>query len=255
MAEIESKPRKNKHGLPRAIPEKIRREVRQRCGFGCVICGGGIVQYEHVEPLFVDALEHKAECIALLCPGCHANVTSNFWSKQKVKDAMLKPESLQKGFAGHGFDFGGSSPVINIGGLTFSNCNQIIRVFSRDILRVDPPEAEGGAYRVSAVFFDDEGKGTVTIKENEWIASSSSWDVEVGGGSITVRNKPRNIVMRLNSNPPYGFSIDRLKMNIGPLSISAHDNEVSIIGPNIRMVYKNCEVDYARVGLVFYELR
>jgi hypothetical protein len=29
----------NKYGLKRTIPEKIKREVRQRCGFGCVRCG------------------------------------------------------------------------------------------------------------------------------------------------------------------------------------------------------------------------
>lgn len=29
----------NKYGLTRDIPEDVKRKVRKRCGFGCVICG------------------------------------------------------------------------------------------------------------------------------------------------------------------------------------------------------------------------
>lgn len=29
----------NKQGISRDIPDPIKRDVRQRCGFGCVICG------------------------------------------------------------------------------------------------------------------------------------------------------------------------------------------------------------------------
>jgi 5-methylcytosine-specific restriction endonuclease McrA len=68
----------NKHGLNRAIPSGIKREVRQRCGFGCVVCGLGIVQYEHVEPEFSDAVKHEADKIVLLCPQCHSKVTTGF---------------------------------------------------------------------------------------------------------------------------------------------------------------------------------
>lgn len=33
----------------RNIPLPIQREVRQRCGFGCVICGMPLYEYEHME--------------------------------------------------------------------------------------------------------------------------------------------------------------------------------------------------------------
>ncbi len=31
------------------IPEAMKREVRQRCGFGCLICGLTLYEYELVE--------------------------------------------------------------------------------------------------------------------------------------------------------------------------------------------------------------
>jgi len=32
----------------RNIPLPIQREVRQRCGFGCVICGTLLYEYDHI---------------------------------------------------------------------------------------------------------------------------------------------------------------------------------------------------------------
>ncbi len=51
----------NKHGLSRTIPEDVKRQVRQACGFGCVCCGFAIVTYEHIEPEFHNAESHDPE--------------------------------------------------------------------------------------------------------------------------------------------------------------------------------------------------
>ena len=103
----------NKYGLSRAIPAQIKREVRQRCGFGCVVCGAGIIQYEHVEPEFHEAESHDADKIALLCPQCHAKVTTRIWSKDKIKQAMRNPICKKKGFTKEAFDLG-EGPLGNI---------------------------------------------------------------------------------------------------------------------------------------------
>lgn len=71
---------KNKHGLSRTIPDKIKEQVRKNSGFGCVICGVGIIEYEHVNPEFKDCTEHNSENITLLCPTCHSKKTRGFLS-------------------------------------------------------------------------------------------------------------------------------------------------------------------------------
>ena len=50
-------PNKNQHGLSRSIPEDVKQHVRQECGFGCVICGNIIIDYEHIDPGFAEARE------------------------------------------------------------------------------------------------------------------------------------------------------------------------------------------------------
>ena len=73
--------KKNKYDLNRDIPNLVKRQVRQSCGFGCVICGASIIDYEHVDPIFAEAKEHDPEKITLLCPQHHAKVTRGFLSK------------------------------------------------------------------------------------------------------------------------------------------------------------------------------
>src|SRR5215204_3499084 len=81
----------NKFGLSRAIPSPTKRAVRQECGFGCVVCGCGIYQYEHIHPPWHAAREHLCPCIALLCGTCHEYVTRKFWPKSKIAAARLDP--------------------------------------------------------------------------------------------------------------------------------------------------------------------
>ena len=80
-----SKNARNKHGLPRTIPESIKRKVRQRCGFGCVICGIGLYEYEHFAPEYKDAKSHAPEGITLLCPNHHARKTIGRLSLETIK--------------------------------------------------------------------------------------------------------------------------------------------------------------------------
>jgi hypothetical protein len=76
---------KNRFGLSRDIPRGIKREVRRRSGFGCVICGCAIFEYEHVDPPFSEAKQHDPSGITLLCGQCHSYVTRGVWSKDKVQ--------------------------------------------------------------------------------------------------------------------------------------------------------------------------
>jgi 5-methylcytosine-specific restriction endonuclease McrA len=56
------------------IPRKTKLRVRQRCGFGCVICGHPIYQIDHMVDHAV-VQEHKAANLTLLCPRHHDEKT------------------------------------------------------------------------------------------------------------------------------------------------------------------------------------
>lgn len=205
----------NRFGLSRTIPPDVKLQVRKACGFGCVICGTGIVDYEHVDPEFKDAKTHDPKCIALLCPGCHAMVTRKQWSKARVKLAMRSPKCLQDGATRQFFDFCEGPPVLKMGETVLYGAETFIHFKGLDLLSVLPPEEDGGPFRISGVFSDSTGQVSLVIEENEWSASSSLWDVEVVGPRITIREGERNITLVLRVDPPNLLCVERLNMYIG----------------------------------------
>jgi hypothetical protein len=242
----------NKHGLARTIPAAIKREVRQRCGFGCVVCGLGVIQYEHVDPEYNDALKHEADKIALLCPQCHAKVTTGFWSKDKVKQAMNNPACKKSGFSKEVFDFSGGHPTLQFGGMSLSNCPIPIQVVGKPLFKIEPPEEEGAPFRLSGFFCDSTGEVTLEIIENEWLASSSSWDVEVSGGAIIIREAHRNIHLKLVTEPPNKLIVDRLNMNLGGLGFEANGDFLRVKFPNGGVSeFTGCGSDNCNVGMSF----
>ncbi|WP_265168215.1 hypothetical protein [Pseudomonas solani] len=249
---MELKPGFNKHGLSRTIPPDVKRQVRQRCGFGCIKCGCGIIQYEHVDPEFHEASVHDPASIVTLCPTCHANVTSKFWSKATIKKYAENPACLQTGVLKHEFDFFSDSyPSIRIGGVTHTNCSTPIEVFDRPVISIKPPETKGGPFRISGTFCDRFGAPTLKIVDNEWIAYSDSWDVEVSAGKIIIRNGPGDIVLKMVVDPPNSLSVERLKMRMGFVDIEATAEKLVINGNSfVGLLFDGCDV-----GLSIYSLR
>ena len=94
----------NKHGLQRTIPEDVKRTIRKQCGFGCVICGAGYWEYDHVEPEFVDCTSHDPKGMTLLCLYHHGKKTKGLLSKQKIVEAMKNPKALQDGHSHEEFE-------------------------------------------------------------------------------------------------------------------------------------------------------
>lgn len=243
----------NKHGLSRSIPANIKRLVRQRCGFGCIVCGLGIIQYEHVEPEFHDAAEHDPEKIVLLCPQCHAKVTTKFWSKEKIKAARLNPMAKRVGYSKEVFDFGDGQPVVQLGGIRFSNCSTLIEVSGIPLFKVEEPEMDGAPFRLSGIFCDSNGDVSLRIQENEWLASTDNWDVEVGGGAIVIREGLKKIHLKLKAEPPHLLIVEKLDMKLGDMAfkLEADGNCLKFYHPNGCATFKRCEIKNFIVGLSF----
>ena len=89
----------NRHGLSQDIPDPLKRALRQACGYGCVICGCAIYQYEHIGPTFTEAREHDPERMALLCGSCHDKKTRGLLSKETAMLARNSPFAKREGFS------------------------------------------------------------------------------------------------------------------------------------------------------------
>ena len=221
----------NRHGLSRYIPSNIKREIRQQSGFGCVVCGCAIYEYEHVEPEFKDAKEHLAKNMTLLCVGCHGRKTKGLLSVDTVKKSMNNPRCLQAGFSFDAFDVGDESIAIFLGTTKWIDPISVIEILGVSILGVEPPRESGHPFMINGLFFNNQGEKVLTIVQNEWQGSIKNWDIEVIGQRITIRNQPSDIILRLRTQPPGRLYIERLKMFYRGYQITIQDNDIKMVTP------------------------
>lgn len=202
----------NRYGLSRSIPEPIKRAVRQRCGFGCVICGAAIYQYEHFSPEFDDAESHEAAGITLLCGSHHDQKTRGRLSRDAVIEANENPFCLRRGFSDELFDIGTEPISVQVGTATFTNVQHLIAINWIPVLSLKPAETAGEPARLSADFTDSTGRGLLRIRDNEIQALATNWDITTVGKQITIRSAPRDIALSISLQPRRHFRVDRLDM-------------------------------------------
>ncbi len=216
----------NKYGLSRDIPTSIKKEIRSFCGYGCVICGNAIYQYEHIDPLFQDAREHNPSNMALLCGSCHDNVTRGIWSKQRVKEARDNPCCAQKGFSSLKLDVcAGGEFIIKIGNTEFVDLQTIIQIDDENLLSISQPESDNSPPRICAKFYDRFNKMAGKIINNEWFGSSDAFDIETRGHTISVRSKEKEVDLVLSIVPPNILHIDQMHMHFKGTTISGSSKD------------------------------
>lgn len=222
----------NKHGLSRTIPAAVRREVRRRSRFGCVVCRRGFYQYEHIDPPFKEAREHDPERMCCLCGSCHDAVSRGQMSKgliaAKYREIQQTPVEDVDPPSGP-LDFHDGTAELVIGGLYYAPAvRTVLRYHGRDVMRVQPAEREGEPGLISAVFTNDQGEETLRLEENAWIGSLAAWDIEVEGQRITVRRKRGSIALRLRLDPPGRIVVERLDMRYGDAHVLATEETYAV---------------------------
>lgn len=78
------------------IPLPVQRAVRQRCVFGCVICGHPLYEYHHMDP-YAEVEEHREENLTLLCDGHHREATNGLLTCEQIAEANESPHNAASG--------------------------------------------------------------------------------------------------------------------------------------------------------------
>jgi hypothetical protein len=217
----------NKHGLSRGIPEGIKRLVRQRCRFGCVVCGRAVYHYDHFDPEFEEAKEHNPAGITLLCGSCHDKKTRGLLSTETVRQWNRNPKCLHTGFSFEAFDVGGQHPRIFIANNQIHFARRVIYAaeltrnglnYKETLFGIEKSEEPGGPFRLNANFSLEDAPEYFRIEQNEWQTSSGNWDVEVKGQRIIVRRGSGDIVLELRSEPPHSVFLEKIELYYKPFN-------------------------------------
>lgn len=241
---------RNQHGLGRYVPMDVRREIRTRCGFGCVICGLAYYDYEHFDPDFKDAKEHKAEGMTLLCMQCNQKRARGTLSAATVARANAHPKCKQQGFASELFDFGLEPIEVKFAGASFVDCGTLIQVRGVDLLSFKPPAEPGSPFLLSGLLSDATGATTLRIVDNEWFAGDENWDVEVVGPLITIRRGVGDIALQVRVMPPHALVIERVDMQCEGVFIKGEGDILKFSGDGLNWnTLQSVSMSSCRIGI------
>jgi len=233
-----------------AIPEEIKRQVRQKCGFGCVVCGLPIYQYDHVTP-FAITQRHDVDNIILLCPNHHQDKTSGRLPEAEINRAKANPRNIGTAFSSpYRFYLNGDRTTLFVGGneysYTFSEGRDVfdaIRVFDQTIIGV---KNEGGSLLLNLALTDSKGAHILIVKLGELIVSTQVWDYQIEGASIRVRSKAYKVELVLTLHND-GVKIERGYFVTKNVALIIRPDFHEIL-PN-RITMRGCKFDGCRVGL------
>lgn len=236
----------------RNIPLPIQREVRQRCGFGCVICGMPLYEYEHMEEWAI-VKRHVADEITLLCDQHHREKTSGLLPVETVRDANESPHNLKDGVSKpYDLHFSGKEACIEIGGNSFTCSDQGYGTAMVPI-SVDGAPLIGliladGHLLLNLVIFDECNNPVLHIKNNQLYYSLEPWDIQLVGKRLTVREAHRKILIEIEFQPPGKVTINRGRFLRNGVEILVRPTNILLT--NNAMLLSGCQAHGCYGGLI-----
>ena len=241
-----------------AIPSHIKRKVRQRCGFGCVICGLPIYEYDHV-PGYERVKRHRADELTLLCPMHHAEKTKGLLPVDRVIAADRKPFNRQQsGTSPYALWFSGAAPEIVLGTQLFT-CDDPRRptVMVPVLARGQAPfgfTLDNGGMTLSLDARDSRNQRVLHIHESELVLATSAWDATFVGSTLSVWEKSRDLSLRLELATPNQITISRYYVNSNGVEIDVDPTKLEIRGSALPTVsVKGSGTISANVGVLVGE--
>jgi len=237
----------NSLGLSRSIPADVKRAVRQRCYFGCVVCAASIYQYDHLEPEFASAAVHDPKGIILLCPTCHELKKKGLLNLDFLKQKSLQPAARSYGASAISLPYFEDIPLTVFGGgVSFQGVPVPFQIDDVPILSFSAPEPGSSVTRVNAALSDPSGETMLRIVDNEWLVQSGVWDFEWVGSRMSIFDAEKSEALRLVIFAPHQIQIDKL--------MSKHDKIlIKIDGADLCIDYATviaCPVQEFSIGLM-----
>lgn len=193
------------------IPPEMKREIRQRCGFGCVICGMPLYEYEHMLE-WAEVQRHVAEEITLLCRQHHGEKTNGLLPKDDVIAANKNPYNKQTGISKqHLLHYSGQTVRLRAADSCFEYNTLPNGAFFAPLVVDGLPlvgfRVEQGELLLNFIAFDEFNKPIIQIVDNELIYDTTQWDIEWVAQTLTIREGRGRILLELVFSPPSEIEI------------------------------------------------
>lgn len=183
-----------------AIPESIKRQLRQESNFGCVLCGSPIIEYHHIEP-YAKVQCHERSNLVILCPEHHHRANCGEIFEEKVIEAKNNPYNKNNEYIGKDFFLKKYELLkVKIGGITYLRTPIILEIDDKALVTMRPDES--GYALFSAKFYNSRNILLAEIIDNEWKAylDNEFWDIKYSPGHLKINNEKNKILLEFKLN-------------------------------------------------------
>jgi hypothetical protein len=243
----------NKFGVSRTVPDDVKQQVREGCGFGCVVCGRALSQYEHFKPLFSEVRhKHEADGMALLCEYHHPRKTRTILSSDQVAQWKKNPRAKQAGFIRDDELFLNGAPSTIFLGKNgtkgkITNCKIILQVQNTPLIWFEAPTGSPVLF-LNALFLYPNGTPLAQIKNNEiLIAPADGFDIETPNAEIKILFK-NQVLLHLDRTGSDQLTIVEADLQYGCNSFIVNEKHVKI-GHKGMTITGNLKMDQCPAGI------
>lgn len=226
----------------RNIPLPIQREVRQRCGFGCVVCGMPLYEYEHMLG-WANVQRHVADEITLLCDQHHKERTNGLMPIERVCEANAAPFNRRSGVTKpYDLHFSGSECEAVVGGNRFTTSDAGYGTSMAAVVIDDIPllgfVLADGHLLLHVNLFDESNNLILRIANNQLVHSVTPWDVRLVGRKLEIREGAGRFLVDITFEVPNRVVVNRGRFLLNGVELVIRPKYGLIT--NTRMLIRRC---------------
>ena len=234
----------------RNIPEPIKREIRKKCGFGCVVCGSIIYDYDHMIKDWSEVKEHVANDITLLCPTHHREKTNGLLTRDKVKEANENPFNIKNNASSpYKLHFSGEVGQVVIASNIFTNDGCIAAYQDQNLSYVIPILIDGAPIvgirfqderlLLNIKFFNQFNEPIFVVVDNQLMFKPDTWDIDLRGSKLMIREGPGKVLLELDFIPPNKIIIAKAKVRFDGVTLELKKDHLVLNGKKSVIIENN----------------
>lgn len=215
------------------IPAEVKREVRQKCGFCCVVCGAPIFEYHHLDD-WSDTEDHSPSNLILLCPNHHKDATSGLLTKDQILKHL---DSSNGNWTGsRSLVFSGEQCEIKLGDSDWCSLGSprefhAIVIDNQSLLGFD---FEQGNLLLKMLLLDEMNQPLLHCVNGEISFTKDYWDINWVSNRLVLRDRLRHIRLDVEFEPPARvivhsgtFLLNGVAVRIGNFGLHCYNNGVT----------------------------
>jgi hypothetical protein len=202
------------------LPSKIKHQLRQRCGYGCVICGIPIYEIHHLDGYSEANCSQTQDLtpldrLALLCRLHHGEQQRKLLSDLMVEEASNSPfNCLREKSTPYKLHYGVGGITVWLGKFQYEVIDDGVSPPPQFPLVVDGIplvrlRLENHYTLISILLFDERNELLLSIVDNVIQFSPDNWDIEFVNNRLTVFNVERKKILVLVFDVPNVLIVER----------------------------------------------